>query len=378
MPVTPGHPLSPTSFAYGLMVEAELASISQHLSGPVDSDTGQGDRPYAFGVETRTGTKRGSECQVAMQPIRDTEDLHGAFDFKSGEETEAQISHDTVRCDFYGLSGKIENVAWEQQNIQINLENVQLRSMGGRAAQRWDQWVFNNLAGSTFHEARGGSRGAVKEYVGGNAVHDPIAEGDTGHFICATDTQTEAAVQADATAVFTLDLVKDARTRFATQDTYGNEFAAAPCWTPWGEFYVCVVHEQQFRDLLDYSATNEFVMLTEAEIKGGTPLQQTVLARKKGVIFHDTLILASNWIPRGINGAVEHPNVRRAVMFGADAGRWLYGENFSNSTKLRMTEDTEHLRKSMFAYTISGFKTLVYGDNNQRWSSMVLSTYSKV
>lgn len=376
MPTTPGHVLSPTSFAYGLTVEAELASVCHMLTGAVDDD-GRGDRPYAFGVETRTGTKRGSTSQVAMQPIMDDEDAHGAFDIRAGEESEGTTLYDQVRHDFYSLSGKIENRAWEQQQVQFSLENRELRSIGGRWGQRWDKWVLNQMAGSLSEELRGSSKGAYKEYVGGNNVHDPVAASDTGHIIYATGS-TEAAVAADSTAIFTLDLVKEFRSRASTQNVYGNKYAGAPCYTPWGEYYVIICHTEQWNQLLTYSTTNEFVMLSQATLQGGSALERSVFGRMNGAIFHDTLILASQFIPKGLNGTAARDNCRRAVGLCADSGRWLFGEDFSYESKLRLVTDEEYLRKGYQGYTISGFKALVATETNQRWGSFVISTYSAV
>jgi N4-gp56 family major capsid protein len=142
------------------------------------------------------------------------------------------------------------------------------------------------------------------------------------------------------------------------------------------EKYVVYLHEFQVTDMRTSTAAGQWLDIQKAAMQGGevtkSPIYSGALGEYNGIIIKSAID-----VPNGINsstGAVL-PNVRRAVLLGAQAAVCAYGEK-NSPTKYRWNEELfDHKRRmEVSAWTIMGLKKTVY--NATDFGTIVISTYA--
>jgi hypothetical protein len=355
----------------GVTGEAELSTFITLLSGDGDD--------YAFPILDREGVKAGDSVEIRLEAVRDDSDLFGPNAQILGNEKSLQFYKDTMAMRYLSVPYAIENVDFDQQMVPINLRKRSMKAIGKIWRYRREAMVINQLAGNLAANTETGEFGGTYERVGGNALASYGGVGiDSGHIIRAGAEANDTDVGTDANNIMEIDLIQEAVTRASSNSYAGQKVAIAPCRTPWGELYVCIMKGTQFRQLMTYATTNEFTMIEQAKIQGGMPAEVSAYISGPGAIYDRTLLLVSDFIPQGIAGGAAVANTRRAIFFGAQAGHWLYGEGHTEGDHLGYSEHMVHRRWSAQADSVFGFKGTEISELAERWASFVITTYSAV
>lgn len=349
----------------GLTIEAERGTNLMKLAGESDRS--------AIRILERPDHGRGETITYYVQAIDDNQDGHGAESQVLGNEQTNEYYKDSLSIDYLGFSTELTNTTMEQQRVTFDLKESKRRDVAGRWSQRWEKSLLAQLTGDTVASAAGGLRGATNEYSGMNAA----TAQDSGHVIYAGSGNASAAdVGADTAALMDLDLIKEARTRASSHAFTGQSFAYAPASTPFGNLYICVMHLAQWQQLLTYGATSELVMLEQAKIEAGFDPSDNTLVSGMGAIWHDTLLLVSDYVQPGITSSAYEGNTRVATFFGAGAAHMGFGEGHDEGNHLGASTETVHRKWSLLADTVWGAKRTIV--NSETWACHNIVTYSAV
>lgn len=140
--------------------------------------------------------------------------------------------------------------------------------------------------------------------------------------------------------------------------------------------YVMYLHTTQVTDLRTNSAANQWADIAKFASSGvdraQNPIYNGALGEWNGVILRE-----SQDVTQGVNsstGAIL-PNVRRAVLLGAQAAMIGYGMQGGNLSKYRWSEELfDHGRiLEIWAGALWGFKKTVY--NGEDFGTVTVSTY---
>lgn len=223
----------------------------------------------------------------------------------------------------YGVRVKGEDTI-DAQRVQMDLREEAYDQAKDWWSERLDTAFFNTLAGNT--------AATDLKYTGFNA---PLAP-STNRIIRAKALTTDAAVGADNTALFTLNLIDRAVNRAKT---------ASPPIRPLKGFgrdvdYVLFLHPDQVLSLrADATTAGNWFDLQKARLQGGDGMSNELFTGGVGV-YNRTLVFESTRVPQGVNASTGATiaNTRRAIFCGAQAMAVAFGMN-GGSTKFSWREE---------------------------------------
>lgn len=376
MSVGYGHSERETMIGIGLEYAAELPTVQFLFQGPEKSDA-------AIWVLERSSNKRG-ESIIVRYAFPEEDDAAESESVKTiGEAPEADDPlRQSITSYWLKKSGVIRNLQLGQALVTYDLEDVEYSSKTRNISQLLEKWFARQICGVTaFNKQDGSGVGLCNNYPNfgaswGNTVTAPNAE---NHIMCRGSSSThttEAQVAADSSAVMTDVVIRNLEKRASSSD-YGN-YPFAPCDTPYGPLFVCLVHPDGFEQLKSNNSGNNFYDLSARQLNGGQDWMDNYLVQGgEGFIMCNTLVLRWQKAPQGQASATTvQANTRRAAFFGRHAMNLLYGEGFGDSHHWQYI-DFKQLHDLYYEmYTVQGgVRAIVDGKS---WASFVVTHYSEV
>lgn len=318
--------------------------------------------------EDREGARRGESLEVRFADINHDEEPKVRLSQVIGQESSTPRYTDKLSIRYFLFDGAVENLAADQQLVSFDLKQGEIERIARQWAYTWDKAWLNQLAGNTVVNTA-----ADYGLCGGNEV----TAQDSSHLLFAPGTAahtTTAAVGGDTTAVMTTGLLKTAVRRMTSRNYV--KFPAAPCTTPFGDLFVCIVGEDGYDQIRRNAATSDFYDIQKAAIQGGEGFRDNPIITGEGFIHEGVLVLKSTFMPKALaTSSTYQANTRIAVVFGARACHLLWGEGFANSDHLGWSEHVIHRRWSGLADTVYGLKRTIV--DSQSWSSTAICHYAE-
>ncbi len=364
-PIGVDHALNERMYKPGLNLEAEL---SRPLNAFRGSESEEGSA--AFIVNERPGLGRGSTIESRFSRI-DRDELpkpEGATII--GAESQARTYTSEITCRYYSFDGHVENYVSEQGRVSYDQQGLEVSSIALKWAYLNEKATMNQLVGNTV--ANTADPTLALSY--GNAV---VVQ-DAAHTYYCEDTGganvSDAEVAAAPTAILHTGVIEDLVMRC-------RSFAyvlwpCAPCRTPFGDLYVFMVHGVGFKQIRENSTGSDMYDLSKAEIQGGGDYNANPLITGEGFIYGKTLVLSTDFAPRGMTGGAAQANTFCGAFFGAGAGDFLFGEGFAEGDHLGYSEHMIHRRLSILTDTVHGFKRRVV--DGESWGAFRVVHYSPV
>ncbi len=367
MPTSIGYQdaLNEKTYRAGVTLAAQLQT---YLYNFVEEDeTGESSSTAGVVSINRTGTRRGDKLDVRFADINRDEEPKTRLSQVLGQESSTPRYTDTVQIRYLLFDGAVENEVADQQNVSFSLKKGEIERISRQWAYAWDKSWINQLCGNTVVNS-------VPDYglSGGNAV---VAQ-DTSHQVYAPGTAawtTAAQVAADTTAVMTTRVIQTMVSKITSPNYV--QWPAAPCDTPFGQLFVCLVGEAGYQQIRNNGSASDFYDINKAAIQGGSDYRDNPIITGEGCIFENTLILKSVFMPKALASASTYQaNTRVAALFGARACHMMYGEGFAEGDHLGWSEHQQHRRLSMIADTVYGLKRTIV--NDQSWASSIATHYA--
>lgn len=253
-----------------------------------------------------------------------------------------------------------------QQRVGDDLREVAFEQLKNYWTDHMDTSMFNVLAGYT--------AASSVNYTGMQAATAPT----TGrHLWCdasaangVSTTLTDATIA--STDTFTLKALDHAKLRMSIKDSNGN-YRIRPLKIGGKKKYVAFLHPIQVVAMrTDAETAGQWYDIQQAAIMGGdiseNPIYTGALGEYNGIILHE----AEN-VPTGAVTTTDYPNVRRAIICGAQAAHIAFGQN-NSPTMFSWTEKLFQYDKELGVNcgTIFGMKKTVY--NSIDYGAFVLSS----
>ena len=283
-----------------------------------------------------------------------------------GNEETLSIYQDSLRLGYlrHGVRTK-SDITIDAQRVLFDTRAEAKDAMNDWFPDRLDTVFFNHLCGFTPANVEGTTSGSV--YTGGNPVVAPSA----GRVLYAKNLASDQAVQADSTAVLTLDLIDQAVLKARTASP-----VIRPVKQNGKDWFVLFISEEQGYSLrADKTSAGNWFDLQKARLQGGEGDLNGIFSGAFGV-YNNTVIHTSNRITRGVHSTtgLALNNTRRAVFCGAQSLAVGFGQR---NTKNKFTWSEKY-----FDYDEEvGIKAgLVYGMKKTRYrgedyGTIVISSY---
>ena len=245
-----------------------------------------------------------------------------------------------------------------QQRVPFDIRQEALSGLRDWWADRLDQSFFNQICGYTPQ--------ADTRYTGNNAA----ISADAAHRVDAASGSADEAL--GSSNLFTLALIDKAVERAKTGTP-----AIRPVVVDGKEYYVAFLHPYQVTDLRTNTNSGQWLDIQKAAMTGGevddNPIFDGSLGVYNGVVLH-----ADTRVTQGVNStlsATSVPNVRRAVLCGAQAAMLAFGREDGPERYTWVEELFDYKNElGVSAGLIFGLKKTTF--NSQDFASIVMSTYA--
>lgn len=346
----------------GVTHQAEYQTMAMGFLGSED------DMPFVL-YEDLT-KKRGDVIQTLYSP---TEEQAGFLDQDTIEGNEAETNQHpmTFKIDYLAFAWRTRGVM-SQQRVSFDQKKSIFIKATKLWARRWDQWVFNQLAGYTpvCYVNRDGSTNST-----GDAYHycgmNPIPTLDSGHILYPNTETTDEGLDSTGDDL-NLALIEKAIRIMADGDSGIDPIP------PDGEgFYHLFMHPKQWEILRQNTSSGEWQDLTRAQMEGGKAYEKTGfygtwLGIKDNVKMH-----VNTYVPKGVNSSAPQTAVsavRRAILCGANCLSFGFGEGYADGDHLDWSEERlDHRKWSIAVDTVAGCAANNY--NGLRYNHIVIPTY---
>lgn len=370
-----GHAEVEQMIGIGLEYEAELPTMQYLFQGKEKTDA-------AIWVTERASNKRGESIKVryAFPAQDDAAESENVKTIGEAPEADDPLSQE-IFSRWLKKGGVIRNRQLAQDLVTYDVEDHQYSDTTRNISQLMEKWLARQACGTTAFTKREGGTGITNNYPNygaswGNPVTAPNTE---NHLMCRGSSSThttEAQVAADTSAVMTDVLIREMEKRASSQD-YGN-YTFAPCDTPYGPLFVCLVHPDGFQQLKDNNSGNNFYDLASRQLNGGQDwLDNYLVQGGEGFILCNTLVLRWQFAPQGqASSTTVQANSRRGSFFGRHFMNLLYGEGFGENGHWQY-KDFAQLHDLWYEmYTVQGGVASIV--DGKRWASFVFTHYSTV
>lgn len=367
------HPLAQKLWAKRLMVDMFSAAWIGKLTGNTQQsiiqrimpgNKGAGDK-ITFGIRKRL-TGKGVRGDAVLEGNEE------ALSVNTDALVINQLRH-AVRS-----AGRMS-----QERVPFSIREEAKNGLVDWGADRMDTGFFLQTAGSPviLDEDLGTYVAAPLEYTGLN----PVVQPDAAHMVLANPAAANEAALTSAD-IFTLAMVDRAVARAKTTRPLMRKARVDN-----GEFYVLILHPSQVAQLRQDNSAGSWKDINMAAMAGGdikkNPIFSGAIGYYNGCIIHE-----SDRIPPAVtSGGVILPNVRRAVLLGAQAAAIGFGSNTPTDPEDCFTWKEESFdygnQLGVAAGTIMGVKKVRFAPSDPvtgvvndaagtDFASMVLSSYS--
>lgn len=246
----------------------------------------------------------------------------------------------------------------DAQRVPFKLRNEAKEGLQDWYAERFDVCMANHLAGNSLV--------TDMRYAGNNVITAPT------NIIYAKGLASEAAVNADATALFDLKYIDYAAEKANTMSPL-----IRPIMVNGKKKFVMFLHDYQVTDMRTNTSEGQWLDIQKAALAGGiaskSPIYNDALGEYNNVILHKWNALPSGLAADGSAAA----NTRRAVLCGAQAASVGFGKEFSKGSHYKWVEELFDYERELgvSAQTVWGIKKSKF--NGADFGTVVVTTYAK-
>jgi N4-gp56 family major capsid protein len=340
------HPLAVKLWAKKLFAEALKQTFYSELMG-TGSDS-------VIQIRSETSKSEGDKVTIGLRMQLSGDGVQGDGTLEGNEESLTTFN-DAVTID--QLRHAVRSAGkMSEQRVPFSVRNEARLGLQDWWANRLDNWFFNQVSGNT---------GVVDtRYTGNQAT---IAPTDTTNWLRATNRANEGALI--STDLFnTLSYVDAAVERAKT-----NSPMIRPAMIRGQKLYVMFMHPFQVTDLKAATSTGQWMDLQKALVIGGfkSDKESPIFTGGSMVgIYNGVLLLESTRVPS------VTASTRRAVLCGAQAAAFAYGQNQNAAEEMSWVEELFDYENQLgvSAGMISGMKKLQF--NSKDFSTVVVSTWA--
>lgn len=237
-----------------------------------------------------------------------------------------QLTGDGVQGDGT-LEGNEEALTTYSDNVFIEQARHAVRSAGKMSEQRvtfsvreesrsgLEDWWSNRLDTAFFNHLCGYSLQTNTLFTGNNAT----VNADTTHKIFFTGQTDETSIS--TTDVFNLTLIDRAVERAATITPM-----IRPIKMGGDEFYAMFLHDYQVTDMRTSTSSGQWLDIQKAALSSGQRFADNPIWTGALGVYNNVILHKANRVTTGItNAGADLPNVRRAVLCGAQSAAIAYG-----------------------------------------------------
>ncbi len=284
------------------------------------------------------------------------------------------------------LVGKEGGIETDAFNISINKQRHAVKSEGEMNEERLPSfgvlnegenkltdWWHKRRAVSVVNHLCGNTNQGDDRFTGSN----PVVAPDSYHIYRPNSLTTDEAVQADATAIFSPEILEEVISAIEQLDV-----PIVPVNIDGGEYGLCFLHDDQIYDLRKKDSTWYDTM--QNGLRGGLRDKNPLFGRALGM-WRGYLFFKESHITMGVHSStgLALPNTRRAVIGGRCMLALAYGRHYRHGTNpfQWVGEDWDYKDKfGSAASLIWGCKgiSVTWPDGVLRWvGHAVLTTYAK-
>lgn len=302
-----------------------------------------------------------------------------------GNEEEMVRDRDTITINQLRHAVRVKG-SMSQQRVPFRIRDEGLSLLRDWGATRFDVSIMNQLAGNAYQNDEGSydvPPGKEFRYTGMQAAVAP----DAAHHLVAGAATTEAALNSDTTAVFSLGLVDTCKTLSQMM-----EIPIRPVKMGELECHAMLINPFQLQQLRSGTTDYDWSGVQRAAMQGGLITKNPLFTGAAGM-WNNTVFIVSGNLPYGDDtialaknrrlslAASGTNNVARAVFCGATAGCIAFGRTeqyVGTEIKWKWTEVLEdhENRLSIGISLVWGAKKTRYVDMASDYATITVSTYS--
>ena len=311
-------------------------------------------------IRSETNKSEGDRVRIGLRMQLSGDGVSGDNTLEGSEEALTTYSDDVM---IDQLRHAVRSAGeMSEQRVPFSVRDEARNGLQDWWSDRLDSWFFNQVCGYV-------PQTNVK-YTGMQSVSSP---GTASQVFAGSATNDQGLTASDTMTLATIDkAVVLAKTR--------PSIPLRPATIRGRKLYVMFLHPYQVRDLRQASAGQTWMDIQRALVQGGLKDERSspIYAGGEMVgIYNGVLLLENTRVTQGVNSStnVPVPNVRRAVLLGAQAAAFAYGKRQS-STEMTWVErlfdyDNE---LGVSAGMIAGLKKLRF--NGIDHGTIVTSTYA--
>jgi N4-gp56 family major capsid protein len=307
-------------------------------------------------LKNDTSTKKGDRVRILLRMQLTGDGKQGDDALEGSEEALTTYTDDVV---INQLRHAVRSGGeMTEQRIPYSIREEAMQGLSDWFADRWDTWMFRQLAGHTVT--------TDTRYSGHNAITAP-----TRHI------WTEAGANSDddldnSGDTFTLTMI-DRAVEMAKTGTP----PIRPVMVDGKPYYIVFLHPYQVTDLRTSTSTSTITWhdIQRAALSGGQVRDNPIFTGALGV-YNGCILHESTRVPTGVAAAgTEQTDVRRALLCGAQSAAVAFGIGH-NQTSYDWFEQLFDYGNQLGVKSgcISGLKKLVW--NSQDFGVVVMSSYA--
>jgi N4-gp56 family major capsid protein len=250
-----------------------------------------------------------------------------------------------------------------EQRIPFSVRDEAMQGLSDWFADRWDTWMFRQLAGHTVT--------ADTRYSGHNAITAPTRQ-------IWTETGADSDDDLDNSGdTFTLTMI-DRAVEKAKTGTTGSEPPIRPITVDGKSHYVVFLHPYQVTDLRTNTSTSTITWhdIQRAALSGNGSKDNPIFTGALGV-YNGCILHESTRVPTGVSAAgTEVTGVRRALLCGAQAAAVCFGQGHDQNSYDWFEQLFDYGNQlGVKAGCISGLKKLTW--NSKDFGVIVMSSWAE-
>lgn len=341
------HTLAVKLWAKKLFSEALKECFISELMGSTSDSVIQ--------IKNETSKSEGDRIRIGLRMQLTGDGVQGDGTLEGSEEALATYYDDLL---INQLRHAVRSAGkMSEQRVPFSVRNEARLGLQDWWSDRLDTWAINQLTGNTVQ--------TDTRYTGNQAAVAPTAT--TNAVYTSVDHSTEATL--DNTDKFdTLSYIDTAVVLAKT-----NTPAIRPATIRGRKCYVLLMHPYQVRDLKQASTGQTFTDLQRALVEGGFQGQNDSPIFKGGSMvgyYNGCLLLESTRIPAAV------ASTRRAVLCGAQAAAFGYGQNQNSADEMSWVEELFDYENQLgvSAGMVAGLKKMVF--NSKDFATVTISSYA--
>lgn len=310
-------------------------------------------------IQEKTDTKKdsGDSVRCTLRMLLTGDGVQGDATLEGNEESLTTYTDNIVINQLRHAARSKGKMS--EQRIPFSIREESMSGLRDWWADRMDTWFFNQICGNT----------AVSDtrLTGNQATIAPSAT----RIMRADNNSTDEALSVFADDKMTLQLLDFLKEKAETATPL-----IRPVMVNGVKKYVVFLHPYQVTDLRTNTNTGQWLDIQKAAMQGGKVSDNPIFSGAIGE-YNNMILHSSTRVTNGVHSSTGAalPNVRRAVLCGAQSAAIAFGQGHS----LKQYDWVEELfdygnQLGVQAGCIGGLKKCVY--NSTDFGTIVLSTYA--